>query len=90
MVKISTLNAPFYLLRRISKLSIIFHREREVFKETEDVGKYVDTMLFLFLSISDFFYKKGELGEYFEVCSIFILRIQMSLLQNRWQIVSFI
>jgi len=45
-------------LNRFGKLSSVFYKEKEVFKETKDVGKYVDTMLFLSLFISDFFYKK--------------------------------
>ena len=43
--KTFTLNVTFYLLKRIWKLSNVFHKEKEVFKETKETGKWLDTML---------------------------------------------
>jgi len=36
------------LLERISKLSNVFYKEKEAFKETKETGKWLDTMLFFF------------------------------------------
>jgi len=54
------------LWNRFSKLSNVFYKEREVFKETKDVRNWLDTM---FVLVSGKI-KRGELGEYFEVCFI--------------------
>ena len=48
IVQIFPLNVLFCLLERISKLSNVFYKEKEVFKETKDVRNWLDTMLFFF------------------------------------------
>ena len=49
------LNVLFCLLERVSKLSNVFYKEREVFKETKDVRKWLDAILFFFSLYLEFF-----------------------------------
>jgi len=52
------------LLERISKLSNVFYKEKEVFKETKDVRNWLDIMLFFFsLYLRVFPDIKREIGD---------------------------
>jgi len=57
--KIFTSNELFCVLERIRKLSNVFYKEKEVFKETKDVRNWLDSM---FVLVSGKI-KRGELGD---------------------------